>query len=93
MIVYFVKALETNLVKIGRTENLDKRLKALRTASPYRLEVMVQIPCKSLEHSRFVEAKAHELFKKTRRQGEWFKMGKEEKNVIKRLCDYVESKA
>lgn len=87
MFVYFIRALDTPLVKIGHSANPTERLKKLQTGSPYRLELMGVVPCRSLKHSQYVEARAHEYFKKNRRGGEWFKMGKPEKAFIKSLIE------
>ncbi len=67
-ITYFVLGVGTDKVKIGRTQNLDMRMQALRCASPVPLELLATVTLDGeLEH------RLHKHFYKIRAHGEWFK--------------------
>tara|TARA_R110000868_G_scaffold20656_1_gene87085 strand:+ start:221 stop:688 length:468 start_codon:yes stop_codon:yes gene_type:complete len=59
---------EYQFVKIGYTNNINKRLSQLQTSSPVKLEVLHLI-----EGNITLEKKLHVLFKDLRTTGEWFK--------------------
>jgi hypothetical protein len=65
--VYFIRALGGLGVKIGVTTNVTKRLKALRIASPNRLELLGYI-LGDVEMERVL----HIRFDEHRLRGEWF---------------------
>jgi len=54
-------------LKIGRSNNAEKRLKSLQTGSPLRLSIAYVLPDKG-----HLEKLLHEKFKKKRINGEWF---------------------
>lgn len=64
--VYFIKS--GDLVKIGYTTNVDRRLRGLQTGSPHKLEILLTHP-----GSRRDEQLCHEQFAHLRVQGEWFR--------------------
>lgn len=69
--VYFVFAKKNGEdigAKIGFTTNIKSRMKTLKTASPFELELFVYIPFVP----KIEEEKAHEFFKQHRLEGEWF---------------------
>lgn len=66
--VYFVKS-TNNLIKIGSTTNVERRLKQLQTGSPGELELLGYI---ETEDSYALESKLHEEYKTLRVSGEWF---------------------
>ncbi len=75
--VYFVSTRERKglqPVKIGYTKNPEKRLKALQTGHPNRLEVMKTVKCASEKDARKLEKKIHWLAtrKCQKLNGEWF---------------------
>lgn len=64
--VYFIKS-DNGLIKIGRTENISKRLSSLRTASPVGLSLIAyQIGPARLEQ------RLHKQFKQLHSHGEWY---------------------
>lgn len=65
--VYVIGAADSHLVKIGRTNNVSKRLGELQRMSPIRLEVLWQT-----EGGSWLEAALHRTFKDARAHGEWF---------------------
>lgn len=65
---YFILDRGKDLVKIGKTHDIDKRLKALQTASGTELEVVLV-----LEHRPpYEEAQLHWRFRNYLVRGEWY---------------------
>ncbi|PWK84486.1 T5orf172 domain-containing protein [Lentzea atacamensis] len=69
--VYVIGQVGTKRVKIGYTQDLARRLKALQTSNPYKLEVLWQTA-----GDMRLEEKLHRRFAKRRIQGEWFDFGR-----------------
>jgi hypothetical protein len=65
-VVYFVRAGEA--VKIGRTVNLESRLRSLGTASAVPLELLAAVP-----GGRQLEAELHREWRHLHIRGEWFR--------------------
>lgn len=76
-IVYVIRAGQTNLYKIGRTTNIDRRLRQLQTMNSQQLSVVKLIQC---HDAIAVETTLHQKYKSYRRQGEWFEL---DESVIK----------
>ena len=70
-LVYVIRAGQTNLYKIGRTTNIDRRLRQLQTMNSQPLTVVKLIQC---HDAIAVESAFHQKFKLYRRQGEWFEL-------------------
>lgn len=67
--IYFVRSYCKKFIKIGTTENLQRRLKELQSANPLPLKLLAVI-----DGSYQSEAGLHEIFAKQRVQGsEWFR--------------------
>jgi Meiotically up-regulated gene 113 len=66
--VYIIQA-SSGHVKIGKANNVQSRLSALRTASPFPLILINSIPC---EDPSSIEKTLHRLFSDKRVNGEWF---------------------
>jgi excisionase family DNA binding protein len=66
--VYFVRGRATGLVKIGQTNDVDRRLRALQANSPDALELLGVI-----RSSEFQEAELHGRFARFRLHNEWFR--------------------
>jgi hypothetical protein len=77
--IYFIQQGENGAIKIGYTTNPEKRLKALATASPYRLHVRLVI-----EGSKKLEKDLHNKFAQWQLDGEWFEPCQE-------IMDFIES--
>ena len=74
-IVYFIKNLTTNNIKIGRThDDIEKRLSNLQIGNDCELAVVKTIEC----DSRVVEAKLHEKFAEFHIRGEWYNITEEQ---------------
>lgn len=69
--VYFVLAEDVQRVKIGQSDDVDKRVKALATASPVSLRLLgaIKEQTHSSEHSEYG---IHRKWSSLRVKGEWF---------------------
>ena len=65
--LYGIQSSKGGPIKIGVTRDVYKRLDALQTASPYRLELKMLIPGMGI-----AERTLHSLFADHRLSGEWF---------------------
>lgn len=71
-IVYVVKSENSNLFKIGRTTNINRRLKQLQSMNSGALSLIKQIKC---HDAVATESALHQKFKAYRRAGsEWFQV-------------------
>jgi len=60
---------KTNLVKIGVSTNIEKRLKQIQTSCPYKIELFEKANVKdAFGHERAL----HNQYKKFKLKGEWF---------------------
>lgn len=66
-VVYFVQGENGGPIKIGRTDDLAKRLVGLSTSSPERLVVLAAVPGTAAD-----ERAVHDHFAAARHKGEWF---------------------
>lgn len=74
--IYFILS-DDGYVKIGLSNDPEKRLKSLQTATAHELKIIHQIP-----GNQKVEHYLHTLFKKDRFRGEWFIYSEMIKNFI-----------
>jgi hypothetical protein len=83
-VVYFVQGGETGPIKIGQTDNIDMRLRAMQATSPVKLNLrgIIVDPRKKKR-----EAKLHERFAATRLHGEWFEPTRQLLAYIKRYAE------
>lgn len=65
--VYFIAAVDAGVIKIGRTNNIDKRLATLRTFSPVELKLVCTV-----NYDDGLEKRIHQHLKEYRSHGEWF---------------------
>lgn len=67
--LYIIQSDVTGAFKVGRSKNVQKRLKQLQTGSPYKLKLILE-----LKHQGYIEKQLHEILKthKCRKNGEWF---------------------
>lgn len=87
--VYFVKDGQ-GLVKIGKTKNLKKRMRALATANA-TLELLGAIPVGSERRAYNLEKELHNKLVEYNKQGEWFQLTPELHNFINLLEGYVKA--
>lgn len=69
MHLYVIQMATTGVIKIGKTNDFEKRLGELQTGNPFRLKFIVQAREKGCEERR-IHAKLHEY--RIRSDGEWF---------------------
>ena len=72
--VYFIKNIETNNIKIGRTNDINKRLCTLQTGNDCELKIDRIIKCDTYEESCKLEKSLHIEFSACHIRGEWFKI-------------------
>ena len=83
--IYLIKAEETNLYKIGYTAGAtENRIKSMQTGCPYKLSIIEEING-TLEKEKWL----HKIYKKNRKQGEWFEFDKE---TLKKVCKKMVSR-
>jgi len=80
--VYIVRS--GNLVKIGRTNNLQRRLRQLSTMNSKKLQLICSIPTGD---SANLEKQLHQQFKQFRQHGEWFDLPTESIEWLKSLSE------
>ena len=64
---------ETNVIKIGVTDNLRRRLRELKTACPFKIVAYKYTKYLEREDALYDELLFHRLFDAFRLNGEWFK--------------------
>jgi hypothetical protein len=69
--IYFIRCQQ--LVKIGLSENIPRRLHNLSNMVPFDLQLLAVQPC-FLPEIRERELELHERFKVLRHRGEWFRL-------------------
>lgn len=67
MRTYFVRARDTDMIKIGRAADVKQRISDLQVACPYPLDLLVSVVGDFEKH-------AHKRFKTSRLHGEWFSL-------------------
>lgn len=79
-LVYFAKAGDSGAVKIGTTNDIDSRFKALQCGNAAELQLLATVPGdSSLEHTIHKQLSAHRL------RGEWFRDGADLRQLIHEL--------
>lgn len=78
MFIYFITTKEFNVVKIGRSECPEERMRVLQPGSPVKLELF----CELALDMRY-EGVFHELFSGERIHNEWF-------NISNRLKEFMD---
>lgn len=82
--IYFIENTKTNNFKIGKTNNIQKRIKALQTGNDYILTVKKQILCDSTFK---IEKIIHRYFTAKRVNGEWFNINMTQVNEISKVIN------
>lgn len=80
--VYFVFNQDSNAVKIGVAKNIQKRLSALQTSSPAKLELLGFIKTNNSRDAKKLEHSLHQKFTALWIMGEWFQCKQELLNYI-----------
>lgn len=72
MFVYIVKCLSVDFIKIGISDNPQRRLTELQHNSPYAVEIALLIECADATTAQQLEGLLHALMNGSRSNGEWF---------------------
>lgn len=81
--IYFIQAGENGPIKIGRSNDVEKRLKQLQTASAEKLKILWKY---DVENDKKVESELHKQLQHERIDGEWFRPSEEVLRTIKFYC-------
>lgn len=77
--VYFLQSGDGGLIKIGKANDVKKRIAEIQRMSPVPLNVLCMIQCKNAYQ---LESSIHNRFMRYRRHGEWFEPAKP-------ICDFI----
>lgn len=72
--VYFIRMAETDYIKIGRANDVKKRLSTLSSGCPFPLFLVDAIEPKEHSYDEFLEEEIHLHLKEYRVRGEWFSL-------------------
>ena len=76
--IYFITARDVNRVKIGYSNDPSKRLKELQTGCPAKCVIEATI-----DADNSFEGEVHEIFRTSRKHGEWFELTPEIEMAIR----------
>jgi len=77
----------SGLCKIGKANNVKKRLSTLQIGNPRELSIYHRFPCKSSGRARLLELLSHQKLKPFRSSGEWFNIAPESAKItIQDIC-------
>jgi hypothetical protein len=79
-LIYIVEAIGTGLMKIGRTNGLDRRIQAMQTDCPVEIKILFQT-------KEMSEKDIHRLFANFHSHKEWFRINDESRGMIDALAD------
>jgi len=88
MYVYLLKQPSTGLYKIGKTKNIENRIKQFKTGNPDNLFIIKYFESKQF-YSK-IEAALHNLYKIQRVENEWFDLTENEVNDFLDKCRIIE---
>lgn len=80
--VYFIQAGDSGPIKIGFTNNVERRLSGLQTGCANPLNIIAKLPFKSKAAASRYERELHDQFSPYRLTGEWFS-----KRILARLSE------
>lgn len=84
--VYFIAG--ADLTKIGRSSQIDKRMRDLQAMSPVPLELVMTISSDRFP-SLVVETWLHEAFAEWRKHGEWFSLPPHWEEIVAATLDEI----
>lgn len=76
--VYIIEQAETGYIKIGISEDVQKRLAALQTANPHKLTLRYILTCPTTQDAQTIEHMLHQRYSDWRKSGEWFDVDADE---------------
>jgi hypothetical protein len=83
--VYIIRMGQTNMYKIGKSNNPQERLADLQTASPYKLKLLHVFQA---DNASAAEETLHKKFHQSKMEGEWFKLSNEERKILLQVINY-----
>ncbi|MFK7903803.1 MAG: KilA-N domain-containing protein [Chitinophagales bacterium] len=83
--VYFFHSTGSNIVKIGKTFDLQRRQNTIENSHGYEVKLLKAIRVPDESHERAI----HKKFKDLRLKGEWFKCTPELREFIERLPNHL----
>jgi hypothetical protein len=86
--VYLVRNDHNGMVKVGRSLNVEKRLKTLQTSNPFPLTLILTI---LTNDSPQVESNLHKIFRHKRVYGEWFNLSDQDIDLVLNLKQQIEN--
>jgi predicted GIY-YIG superfamily endonuclease len=96
MYLYFIrqksnKPISETPIKIGITKNINRRLKELQTASPFKLEVIKSFDVSGDKKAKAIESTCHKILKRAGKHlsGEWFKEVKDITELYEKALSMV----
>lgn len=81
-VVYFFICKDLEAVKIGTTTNVEQRLLTVQTGCPFQVEILGWC-LGAEEHERVI----HSILRRSRLNGEWFRLDENVKDVITEATD------
>ena len=75
--IYFIQQVKTGTIKIGYSDNINKRMQSLQSASPKKLILLGYI-----DGSKKLERLIHRFFHENQMEGEWFEPAPKVLNYI-----------
>lgn len=80
--IYILKS--EKYLKIGKANDIEKRIHQLQTGNPIRIDLVGYYPCKNDSFALDLENSIHRILKRYKYRGEWFEMSVEEiKEILK----------
>jgi hypothetical protein len=77
-VAHFIYLLETNdlggnaFLKIGKTNNLKRRIEMLQTGCPFQINLVLAFEFEDSARAHFLEKDFHQSFTRQRTKGEWY---------------------
>ena len=81
--VYFIQA--GDVVKIGHTNNIKRRMMRFQTGNHFTLQLLLEIPTPDSKTSHLLEKNFHRWFRAYRIRNEWFKYSSLMESVIEEI--------
>lgn len=74
--VYFIS--DGEFIKIGKANNVERRMKELQTGNPKKLEILKIIKCSNEQEAYELERFLHSILHSVQSFGEWFHLSMKE---------------
>lgn len=83
--VYLIRAGRTKLYKIGKSNDPQKRLASMQTASPFKLKLVHVFKA---DNATAAEEALHRRLHENRKEGEWFELTDGQQKIISSITAY-----